>query len=109
MGERSVSSSGDKSKDGVDKKLMTNGDTSPTVKVSVPTKVSPPKILLKTLPYALALFLTFGVTLACFPAITALVVSTDSGPAGSGSKWANVYFIPVACFLLFNLGDYFGR
>ena len=49
----------------------------------------------------------FCVTLGCFPAVTALVSSVDAGPGGS--DWANVYFVPVACFLLFNVGDYLGR
>lgn len=48
----------------------------------------------------------FTVTLGCFPAVTVLVVSTG---AASGSAWTNVYFIPVVCFLLFNIGDWVGR
>ncbi len=53
--------------------------------------------------YAASIFLVFFVTLGCFPAITANVVSTGQG------QWSTVYFIPVACFLLFNTGDYLGR
>ena len=26
-----------------------------------------------------------------------------------GSRWSDVYFTPVACFLVFNVGDYLGR
>ncbi len=73
----------------------------------VQVKVSPLSILLKILPYALSVFLVFAVTLGCFPAITVLVRSTDTGP--EGSEWANTFFIPVACFVLFNVGDYAGR
>ena len=25
------------------------------------------------------------------------------------SAWAKVFFVPVSCFLLFNIGDYIGR
>ena len=98
-------------------KLMANGDTSklpscndsalPTVTTAIPKRINPVSVLGKILPYALSVFLVFAVTLGCFPAITALVASTDAGPGGS--DWSNVYFIPVACFLLFNIGDYLGR
>ena len=44
------------------------------------------------------------VTLGCFPALTVRVVST----VGEG-PWANKFFIPVSCFVLFNVGDYLGR
>jgi equilibrative nucleoside transporter 1/2/3 len=56
--------------------------------------------------YALSVFLVLFGTLACFPAVTVLVVPTD---IASGSDWTTKYFIPVACFLLFNIGDYVGR
>lgn len=63
-------------------------------------------VLRKISLYPLSVFLIFGVTLACFPAITAQVVSTGYK---EGSLWSTVYFIPVSCFLLFNVGDYLGR
>ena len=47
------------------------------------------------------------VCLAVFPSITAQVVSMGSGK--DGSEWNNKYFIPVGCFLLFNIGDFVGR
>ncbi|XP_023334824.1 equilibrative nucleoside transporter 1 [Eurytemora carolleeae] len=56
----------------------------------------------------ITVFLIYVVTLACFPAVTVLVQSTNKGLPGSGN-WENLYFVPVSCFLFFNLGDYFGR
>jgi len=54
--------------------------------------------------WILAVFLCFLVTLAVFPAVAVLVQSTDKGNA-----WSDKYFIPVGCFLLYNIGDYVGR
>ena len=54
--------------------------------------------------WIVAVFLTFLVCLAVFPSITAQVQST-----ASKSAWSTTYFIPVGCFLLFNVGDYIGR
>lgn len=53
---------------------------------------------------ALSVCLVFTVTIGIFPAVLADVQSTI---AGSG-KW-NLYFIPVACFLFFNVFDWAGR
>uniref|UniRef100_A0A3Q2QMH5 Solute carrier family 29 member 1 (Augustine blood group) n=1 Tax=Fundulus heteroclitus TaxID=8078 RepID=A0A3Q2QMH5_FUNHE len=53
---------------------------------------------------ALSVFFTFTVTIGTFPAITA---DTRSMLADGGS-W-ELYFIPVSCFLLFNLCDWTGR
>ena len=52
----------------------------------------------------MSVFICFFGTLVVFPAITVLVKSTESG-----SQWNDVYFIPVGCFLLFNIGDFVGR
>ena len=43
-------------------------------------------------------------TLGCFPAIT--VFAKSSSPE---SEWGTKYFIPVCCFVLFNVGDWLGR
>ena len=61
------------------------------------------KIFVRIWVWVAAAFTNFLVCLAVFPAVTAIVVSKGSGP------WAEVFFIPVGCFLLFNLGDYAGR
>ena len=47
------------------------------------------------------------VTLACFPGLAVLVQST--GQLGGDTEWNTVYFVPVSCFLLYNVGDYLGR
>ncbi|XP_074484415.1 equilibrative nucleoside transporter 1-like [Sebastes fasciatus] len=53
---------------------------------------------------ALSVCFTFTVTIGTFPAITA---DTRSSLADGGS-W-DQFFIPVGCFLLFNLCDWIGR
>eukprot|EP01147_Barroeca_monosierra_P001354 gene1355-4530_t len=55
------------------------------------------------LPAALVL-LTFAVTLSIFPGISDRIKSTTPS-----SLWSKRYFIPVACFVFFNLGDTVGR
>ncbi|OCT79587.1 uncharacterized protein LOC496024 isoform X1 [Xenopus laevis] len=62
------------------------------------------QILKKMWVLALSVCLVFTVTIGIFPAVTADVKSTIAGD----SKWG-VYFIPVSCFLLFNLFDWAGR
>lgn len=53
---------------------------------------------------ALSVCLVFTVTIGIFPAVLADVQSTIAGKG----KW-NLYFIPVACFLFFNVFDWAGR
>ncbi|KAM9363832.1 equilibrative nucleoside transporter 1-like [Symphorus nematophorus] len=53
---------------------------------------------------ALSVCFTFTVTIGTFPAITADTKST----LATGGSWER-YFIPVSCFLLFNLCDWCGR
>ncbi|NXT71714.1 S29A1 protein, partial [Chaetops frenatus] len=53
---------------------------------------------------ALSVCFVFTVTIGVFPAITAKV----STVLGEGKKWG-LYFIPVSCFLLFNVFDWTGR
>ncbi|XP_029962870.1 equilibrative nucleoside transporter 1-like [Salarias fasciatus] len=53
---------------------------------------------------ALSVCFIFTVTIGTFPAVTADVKSE----VANGSAW-ETYFIPVSCFLLFNLMDWAGR
>ncbi|CAG7706164.1 unnamed protein product [Allacma fusca] len=46
----------------------------------------------------------FVVTLAVFPTLMVLVVSEEVG-----TPWSEKYYIPVVTFLVFSIGDYFGR
>ncbi|XP_026179673.1 equilibrative nucleoside transporter 1-like [Mastacembelus armatus] len=62
------------------------------------------EIFKKIWALALSVCFTFTVTIGTFPAITA---DTKSSIAEGGS-W-DLYFIPVSCFLLFNLCDWGGR
>ena len=55
---------------------------------------------------ALTVLMIYIVTLGCFPALTVLVEATDKDQGGA---WENIYFVPVSCFLFYNLGDYIGR
>jgi len=84
-----------------DSKLLREEQEAPRV----PVKVNPGRVMLEILPYAIAVFLTFLVTLGAFPAITAQVVSTMH----PDTLWASKFYVPVACFLLFNIGDFVGR
>ena len=73
-----------------------------------PKKPNPCKILMTISVYAASVYLIFTVTLACFPAITMNVVSSTL-KENPESKWGNDFFIPVTCFVLFNVGDWVGR
>ncbi|XP_018552539.1 equilibrative nucleoside transporter 1 [Lates calcarifer] len=53
---------------------------------------------------ALSVCFIFTVTIGTFPAVTVEVKST----VADGGAW-DTYFIPVSCFLLFNLMDWAGR
>uniref|UniRef100_A0A3P8UVN9 Solute carrier family 29 member 1a n=1 Tax=Cynoglossus semilaevis TaxID=244447 RepID=A0A3P8UVN9_CYNSE len=53
---------------------------------------------------ALSVCFIFTVTIGAFPAVTVDVSSTVAGD----TAW-KIYFIPVSCFLLFNLMDWAGR
>ena len=75
-----------------------------TVQIRLPEKINVTQIAKQIWVWIAAVFLTFVVTLACFPAVTALVQSESSNAA-----WANTYFLPVGCFLVFNIGDFAGR
>lgn len=69
-----------------------------------PQKVSMVNIFKKIWLLALSVCFIFIVTIGTFPAVTA---DTRSSLADGGS-W-DLYFIPVSCFLLFNVCDWSGR
>uniref|UniRef100_A0A671YPH7 Solute carrier family 29 member 1a n=1 Tax=Sparus aurata TaxID=8175 RepID=A0A671YPH7_SPAAU len=54
---------------------------------------------------ALSVCFIFTVTIGTFPAVTVEVKST----VADGGVWGETYFIPVSCFLLFNMMDWAGR
>ena len=83
-------------------RLLPGSDES--VQIRLPEKINVLKITMEIWVWILAVFLTFVVTLACFPAVAALVQSKSENKI-----WAQTYFLPVGCFLLFNIGDYLGR
>jgi len=56
--------------------------------------------------YALSIWLTFAISLSCFPAVTVLYKPVNSEKY---HNWSENYFILVCCFVLFNVGDYVGR
>ncbi|KAF4071445.1 hypothetical protein AMELA_G00273360 [Ameiurus melas] len=60
------------------------------------------EVLKKIWLMAFCITFVFTVTLSVFPAVTVDVKTVYEG------KWEN-YFIPVCCFLLFNVMDWFGR
>lgn len=61
-------------------------------------------IFLQIKIHAISVCLVFFVTLAAFPAVSALV-----GSAYPETTWGEQYFIAVACFLMFNVSDFTGR
>ena len=67
-------------------------------------KLSIVKVSYKIWVWVLAIFFNFMATLCVFPALTVLVQSTNPG-----NTWSDTYFIPVGCFLTFNVGDFIGR
>lgn len=48
----------------------------------------------------------FFVTLAAFPSLTSRIRSVKDSDK---TAWTSTYFVPVTCFLLFNVGDFCGR
>jgi len=85
---------------------LNDGPHPPPTKVVIPHKVNPLKIFVSISIYATSVFLIFMVTLTTFPALTLLYSSVNSE---AYEIWATKYFIPVCCFVLFNVGDYVGR
>ncbi|XP_014663897.1 PREDICTED: equilibrative nucleoside transporter 1-like isoform X2 [Priapulus caudatus] len=71
-------------------------------------KEKPPFIAIfkKVKMEALSVWMVFFVTLSLFPPLTSNVQSVNKD---SGTRWTNQFFIPVYCFLMFNVGDLIGR
>ncbi|XP_077138059.1 equilibrative nucleoside transporter 1 isoform X2 [Ranitomeya variabilis] len=86
------------------KDLLQAGDHRTESGVRTSEKQSIIGILKKIWVLALSICLVFTVTISIFPSVTADVKSTIAGD----SEWGK-YFIPVSCFLLFNLFDWAGR
>lgn len=86
------------------KDLLQKGDHVEESAASTSEKQSFLNILKKIWVLALSVCLVFTVTIGIFPSVTADVKSTIAGD----SEWGK-YFIPVSCFLLFNLFDWAGR
>lgn len=62
------------------------------------------EILKEIWPVGLSVTGVFFVTLGAFPVLCVKIMSTSEN-----ENWADIYFQPVATFLLFNIGDYIGR
>lgn len=62
----------------------------------------------KMWPYCLTLMLTFLTSLSVFPAVVVLV-SPSADHQTAGTFWTGKFFLPVCCFLIFNLCDFLGR
>lgn len=84
--------------------LMQKDSKEPADDQTRPQKVSMMQIFKKIWLLALSVCLNFTVTIGTFPAVTGDTRSTLAG----GGSW-ELYFIPVSCFLLFNLCDWSGR
>jgi len=85
-----------------DQKLVTKNSDKKSGEKKV--EVSYYHVLSKVYVHMLSMFLVFFVTLGNFPAVAASVKSVTSG-----SLWSDKYFLPVACFFMFNLFDFIGR
>nr|CAH0102251.1 unnamed protein product [Daphnia galeata] len=72
----------------------------------VDTRICYRRIIIQIWPYLFSVTLVYVVTLSLFPAVCVLIRSSSNG---HGFLWNDVYFTPVACFLLMSVGDYVGR
>jgi len=99
----------DEDTDDIKGKFLQNQD----VNVKMSTQRVLPWMVFRTISvYGISVFLIFTVTLACFPAITVLVKSSSLPLTPFNEEdypWGIKFFIPVCCFVLFNVGDWLGR
>lgn len=63
-------------------------------------------ILRKIWLLGLSVFYVFAVSIMVFPAVSSGIQSVNKD---SGSPWTTAYFVPLSCFLLYNVADLFGR
>lgn len=75
--------------------------------IEIQSKERPPLFLVfkQIAKLGVSVALVFFVTLAAFPALTSRIQPKVKGD----DKWSSTYFVPVTCFLLFNVGDFSGR
>lgn len=64
------------------------------------------ELVRKTAPHGYSCFFGLYITFVMFPAVLS---SLKSSSDNTESVWANRYFLPVALFLSFNMGDLLGR
>ncbi|XP_068596992.1 equilibrative nucleoside transporter 3 [Brachionichthys hirsutus] len=71
------------------------------------TSSTPPlrPILRKTWVLGLSVFYVFCVSVAVFPAVSSSIQSVQKDQ----SPWTATYFVPLTCFLLYNVADFCGR
>jgi len=55
--------------------------------------------------YVFIVFMDYGITLSCHPALTALIRPVSTEP----SQWNEKYFVPVCCFLVQSVSDWVGK
>ncbi|XP_054717924.1 LOW QUALITY PROTEIN: equilibrative nucleoside transporter 1-like [Uloborus diversus] len=68
------------------------------------TRISVLMVIQQIWPYALSIVLDFWITIGIFPSLAVLVVSNSQG-----TIWNDKLFLPVTCFLMFNISDFCGR
>lgn len=60
----------------------------------------------KMWPYCITLMINFWISLSVYPAVVVLVSPQNEH---EHSFWTSKFFLPVCCFLIFNLCDFLGR
>jgi len=86
----------------------TLSESSPLMGQSSTKTISVSEVLKSIWVEGLTVFTIYIITLGCFPALTVLIESTNKDKPNS-SAWENQFFVPVSCFLFYNIGDYIGR
>lgn len=71
------------------------------------SKIPPLKPILKKIwLLGLCILYVFSVSITVFPAVSSGIQSVHKD---SGSPWTTTYFVPLSCFLLYNVADLCGR